>query len=131
MFYEEARNGMFVITLFEARGLRNVDPLGHQRPYVNVSYGKLNSKRTKFVEGSPTEPYFSEEAVCLAADPGNWMEDAVIDILDQDIGASKPIGSVKKNLLPYMNYSLPLKEGVPETLNAGGNSEVVVKVCQA
>jgi hypothetical protein len=30
---------MFAITLFEARGLRNVDPMARQDPYVQISLG--------------------------------------------------------------------------------------------
>jgi hypothetical protein len=128
VFFEEARTGMFVITLYEARGLRNVDPLGHQRPYVNCILGKTNNKRSKFIEGSPVEPYFAEEELYLWSDKDNWMEDLVVQMLDEDIGLAKPIGEAAKSLLPYMNYALPLKDGVVETLPVGGNGELVLKV---
>jgi hypothetical protein len=129
IIFEEARAGMFVVTLYEARGLRNVDPLGHQRPYLNLTLGKANSKRSKSVENNPTEPYFAEEEICLWMDKDTWTQDLQMDLLDEDIGAGKPIGKISKCLLPYMNYSLPLKDAAVETLSVGDRGELVVKVC--
>lgn len=128
IFFEEARTGMFVIKLFEARGLRNVDPLGQQRPYVLATYGNDVSKRSKCVDNSPVEPYFAEEELCVWSDKRNWMEDLRLDILDEDIGMAKTIGGISKSLLPYMNYSTPLAEAVLETSSLGGAGELVYKV---
>lgn len=119
---------MFVITLFEARGLRNIDPLGQQRPYILATYGNDTSKRSKFVENSPVEPYFAEEELCIWSDKTNWMEDLRLEVLDEDIGMAKPIGGISKSLLPYMNYSTPLSEAVLETSSIGGSGELVYKV---
>ena len=119
---------MFVVTLFEARGLRNVDPLGQQRPYVLLTYGNDGSKRSKYVESSPVEPYFAEEELYIWSDTKNWTEDLRIDLLDEDIGMSKPIGGLSKSLLSYMNFTVPLSESVLETLSLGGAGELALKV---
>lgn len=37
--FEEARIGLISFTLYEAVGLRNVDPMGQQDPYVQIAIG--------------------------------------------------------------------------------------------
>jgi hypothetical protein len=48
--FEEARVGLVVITVYEATGLRNVDPMGQQDPYVQLSIGSTYKKRTKSIK---------------------------------------------------------------------------------
>lgn len=128
IMFEEARTGMAVITLYEAKGLRNIDPLGNQRPYVSLSLGKGASRRSKAVEDGPTDPYFAEEELQLWSDASNWMNDLIIEILDEDIGKSKPIGTASVSLLTYMNYTIPLRDAILETLVLGGAGQLSFKV---
>ena len=66
--FEEARTGMFVVTLYEAQGLRQLDPLGQQDPYVQLSLGDRYKKRGKSVKGGGVEPYFTEEQILMWVD---------------------------------------------------------------
>lgn len=101
--YEEARSGMFIFTLFEARGLRKVDPMGKQDPFVQFSLGEKYNKKSKTVKDSSTDPYFGEEDVLIWTDGENWINDLRVDILDDELGVDKPIGFTQFCLLPYMN----------------------------
>ena len=94
---------MFVVTLYEAKGLRQIDPLGQQDPYVQLSLGSRYKKRSKTIKGGGTEPYFSEEDVLMWADKENWVNDLRIDLFDEHIGDEKVIGFTHFSLLPYMN----------------------------
>ena len=87
--YEEARSGMFIFTLFEARGLRKVDPMGKQDPYVQFSIGEKYNKKSKTVKDSSTDPYFGEEDVLIWTDGENWINDLRVDILDDELGVDK------------------------------------------
>lgn len=100
--FEEARSGMAQITLFEAHGLRNIDPLGRQDPYVQFSLGKHYKKRTKSVKNGGSDPFFEEEEVLLWLDQENWINDLQVDILDEDTKEEKVIASTHFSLLPYM-----------------------------
>jgi len=101
--YEEARMGMFVVTLYEAKGLRQIDPLGQQDPYVQLSLGSRYKKRSKTIKDGGTDPYFSEEDVLIWVDKENWVNDLRIDLYDEHIGDEKVIGFTHFSLLPYMN----------------------------
>jgi hypothetical protein len=103
--FEEARSGLAQITLFEASGLRNIDPMGQQDPYVHFSLGKSYKKRSKSVKGGGTEPFFNEEDILLWLDQDNWVEDLHVQLLDEDAKEEKPIGSTHFSLLPYMKNS--------------------------
>eukprot|EP01039_Chlorochromonas_danica_P000161 gene162-170_t len=103
--FEEARSGMAQITLFEAHGLRNIDPLGRQDPYVQFSLGKYYKKRTKSVKDGGSDPFFDEEEVLLWLDQENWINDLQVDILDEDTKEEKVIASTHFSLLPYMKVS--------------------------
>ena len=103
--FEEARSGLFQITLFEARGLRNIDPMGQQNPYVQFQLGEGYSKRSRTIKNGGTKPYFSEEAVLLWVNQDNWINDLKVDIFDDDMGQDKPIGSTHFSLLGYMNQT--------------------------
>lgn len=94
---------MFAITLFEARGLRNVDPLAKQDPYVQLSLGPNYSKRSSVIKNGGVQPYFAEEELLIFTDQSNWVHDLDVSILDEAIGMEKPIGSTHICLLPYMN----------------------------
>ena len=48
--FEEARVGLMQFTLFEARSLRAIDPMGHQDPYVQLMLGETYVKRSKFIK---------------------------------------------------------------------------------
>ena len=48
--FEEARVGLMQFTLFEARNLRAIDPMGHQDPYVQLMLGETYVKRSKFIK---------------------------------------------------------------------------------
>lgn len=100
--FEEARSGMFQITLFEGRDLRNIDPMGHQDPFVQFSLGKHYKKRSKAVKGGGTSPYFTEEDILLWVDQENWVNDLAVEVLDEDAKEEKPIGVTHFSLLPYM-----------------------------
>jgi len=101
--FEEARTGMFVVMLYEARGLRQIDPLGQQDPYVQLSLGSRYKKKSKVIEGGGVEPYFAEEEVLMWVDKENWVNDLRIDLYDQHIGDEKVIGFTHFSLLPYMD----------------------------
>lgn len=101
--FEEARTGIVQLTFFEARGLRNVDPMGQQNPYVEASIGDYYKKRCKTVEKGGTSPYFAEEELLMWIDQQNWVNDLKISILDEALGEDKPIGLTHFCALPYMN----------------------------
>jgi Ca2+-dependent lipid-binding protein len=63
---------MFSITLFEARGLRNVDPMARQDPYVQIALGATYVKKSSVVRDGGTQPYFAEEELLVFADSTNW-----------------------------------------------------------
>lgn len=65
--FEEARSGLALLTFYEAHGLRSIDPLGQQDPFVQCSLGPKGSyvKRTKSVKGGGTDPYFDEDSIAL------------------------------------------------------------------
>ena len=100
--FEEARSGMFAITLFEAHGLRNVDPMGSQSPFVQLSLGPSYSKKSQVIKAGGTDPYFTEEEILMWVDQENWVHDLRVDVLDELMGQEKPIGSTHFSLLPYM-----------------------------
>jgi len=101
--FEEARTGLFVITLYEAKGIRSVDPMGQQDPYVQLSLGKRYKKKSKVIKGGGTDPYFTEENILLWADKDNWVNDLRVELFDEQIGEEKVIGLTHFCLLPYMN----------------------------
>ncbi len=100
--FEEARSGLAQITLYEAKGLRSIDPMGRQDPFVQLSLGKHYKKRSKSVKGGGVSPYFNEEDVLLWLDQENWVDDLEVSLLDEDAKEDKPIGSTHFSLLPYM-----------------------------
>ncbi len=104
--FEEARSGLAQITIFEASGLRNIDPMGQQDPYVQFSLGKNYKKRTKSVKGGGIDPFFNEEDILLWLDQDNWVEDLQVQVLDEDAKEEKPIGSTHFSLLPYMKNTV-------------------------
>lgn len=101
--FEEARPGIFELTLYEARGLRNIDPMGQQVPYVNFALGKNYKKRSKSVKDNPLNPYFTEEQIMLWVDATNWAQNLLVSLLDEALGEDRPIAYTNLNLLPYMN----------------------------
>lgn len=105
MVFEEARSGLAQITVYEASGLRNIDPMGQQDPYVQFSLGKLYKKRTKSIKGGGINPSFQEEDVLLWLDQDNWIDDLMVEVLDEDAKEEKPIGSTHFSLLPYMKMT--------------------------
>ena len=100
--YEEARPGMFELTLYEARSLRNVDPMGKQHPYVKFKLGKTYHKRSKTIKDGGVAPYFGEEKVLIWADRESWVDDLQVLVLDEDMGEDKPIGQTHFSFLAYM-----------------------------
>lgn len=100
--FEEARSGLAQITLYEAVGLRNIDPLGQQDPYVQFSLGRHYKKRTKSIKGGGINPYFDGEEILLWLDQDNWVNDLKVEVLDEDAKDERPIGTTHFSLLPYM-----------------------------
>ena len=101
--FEEARTGLFQITLYEGRGLRNVDPMGQLNPYVQLNLGDFYKKRSKQLETGGPNPFFNEEEVLIWADQLNWIHDLRVNVLDEGFGEEKPVGNTHFSLLPYMN----------------------------
>lgn len=93
---------MFVFTIYEARKLRNVDPMGQQNPYVQLSVGDYK-KRSKTIKGGGKEPYFQEEDVVMWIDQEIWANDLMVKICDEEVGPDNPIGFTQLCLLPYMD----------------------------
>ena len=93
---------MMQVTLYEASNLRNIDPMGQQDPYVQLSIGRTYRKRSKTIRGGGTAPYFEEEDILLWMDQDNWVDNLKVDVLDADAKEDKPIGSTEFSLLPYM-----------------------------
>lgn len=113
--FEEARSGMFAITLYEARGLRNVDPMAKQDPYVQFSLGPNYIKKSAVIRNGGNAPYFAEEEILMFADQTNWVNNLEIAVLDEAIGLEKPIGTTHLCLLPYMN--IKTEDAVDETFD--------------
>lgn len=103
--FEEARSGLAQLTFYEAKNLRSIDPMGQQDPFIQVSLGKHYKKRTPSVKNGGTNPYFNEEEVWMWLDSDNWVEDLMIEVLDEDAKEDKPIGSTHFSLLPYMKMT--------------------------
>jgi Ca2+-binding EF-hand superfamily protein len=101
--FEEARPGIFSFKLYSATGLRNVDPLGQQNPYVKFKLGPQYIKKSKATKNGGVAPYFAEEEVLMWADRESWKDDLQVTVLDEDLGDDKPIGGTHFCLLPYMN----------------------------
>eukprot|EP00595_Chromulina_sp_UTEXLB2642_P003459 CAMPEP_0196763708 /NCGR_PEP_ID=MMETSP1095-20130614/4580_1 /TAXON_ID=96789 ORGANISM="Chromulina nebulosa, Strain UTEXLB2642" /NCGR_SAMPLE_ID=MMETSP1095 /ASSEMBLY_ACC=CAM_ASM_000446 /LENGTH=1006 /DNA_ID=CAMNT_0042117473 /DNA_START=155 /DNA_END=3176 /DNA_ORIENTATION=- len=101
--FEEARSGMFVITLYEARDLRIVDPINRQDPYVEIQLSKNYIKQSKVIKNGKSNPYFNNEEIILWVDQNNWINDLYMYVLDNEYGHDKPIGFTHFCLLPYMN----------------------------
>lgn len=93
---------MMQITLFEASGLRNIDPMGQQDPYVQFSLGPHYKKKSKIIKNGGINPYFQEEEVLLWLDQDNWINNLKVEVLDVDAKEEKPIGFTDFSLLPYM-----------------------------
>ena len=98
--FEEARPGIFSFKLYDAKSLRNVDPMGQQHPYIKFKLGPQYQKRSKTIKNSGISPYFAEEEVLMWADRESWKDDLQIMILDEDLGNDKPIGMTSMCLLP-------------------------------
>jgi Ca2+-dependent lipid-binding protein len=92
--FEETRVGLVVITVYEATGLRNVDPMGQQDPYVQLSLGSTYKKRTRSIKNGGSRPYFAEEEVIMWLDNESWVNNLQIDMFDEDMGPNKPIGTI-------------------------------------
>lgn len=103
IMFQEARTGIFQVTLFDAQNLRNIDPMGKQNPYVQLSLGDFYKKKSKTIQNGGTEPYFEEEDILMWADQLNWHYPLAVNVLDQLVGIDKPIGQTEISLLPYMN----------------------------
>jgi Ca2+-binding EF-hand superfamily protein len=100
--FEEAKPGIFHLTLYEAVGLRNIDPMGNQSPCIQFTLGDQYKKRSKTITSGGVAPYFAEESILLWADHDNWVNNLKVDIIDESIGEEFPIGSTNFSLLPYM-----------------------------
>ena len=94
---------MLVFKLFEGSGLRVVDPLGQQDPYVEIKLDGEYVKRSKVVEGGGKDPYFEEEELAMWVDGNTWMKDVVVTVCDQSLGNSNAIGYTEFSMLPYMD----------------------------
>jgi len=95
------------VTLYEVSGIRNIDPMGQQDPYVQFSLGNSYKKRSKTIKNGGTNPYFEEEILLLWIDQDNWVNNLKVQVLDDDAKEEKPIGETNFSLLPYM-------KGVPD-----------------
>lgn len=104
--FEEARAGLFVFTLYEAKRLRNVDPMGQQHPYVQMALGDYK-KKSRVVEKGGRDPYFAEEDIIMWVDTESWVNDLDVMLCDQEVGEDNPIAYTDLCLLPYMDI-LPM-----------------------
>lgn len=66
--FEEARNGLFQFTLYEAYDLRIVDPTSRQDPFVQLALGASYVKKSKTVRKGGANPYFGEEEILMWID---------------------------------------------------------------
>jgi len=103
--FEEASSGIMEVTLYEATGLRNIDPMGQQDPYVQFSLGPHYKKRSKTIKKGGINPYFEEETLLLWVDQENWIHNLKVMVLDDDAKEEKPIGETSFSLLSYMKGS--------------------------
>jgi hypothetical protein len=101
--FEEARSGIMAMTLYSARGLRNVDPLSKQSPFAQLALSEHYKKKSSICKDGGTQPSFGEQEILMFVDKVNWINDLTLTLLDEDIGDEKPIGYTKICLLPYMN----------------------------
>ena len=95
-----------MFTLYEAKRLRNVDPMGQQHPYVQLALGDYK-KKSKVIEKGGRDPYFAEEDVIMWVDTESWVHDLDVLLLDQEVGEENPIAFTDLCLLPYMDI-LPM-----------------------
>lgn len=133
--FEEARIGIFLFTLYEARSLRNVNPMGKQNPFVQLSIANY-IKKSKAIKDNSRDPYFAEEQLLMWVDKDNWVHDVKVALLDEEIQGENPIGLTNMCLLPYMN--MRASDAKDETFDLfhmpkGGNieqaqGELVMKV---
>jgi hypothetical protein len=139
--FEETRVGLVVVTVYEATGLRNVDPMGQQDPYVQLSLGSTYKKRTRSIKNGGSRPYFAEEEVMMWLDNESWVNNLQIEMFDEDMGLNKPIGGTSLSLLPYCDIKLMGKEEVftlyhkvetnPNDRSASGDKaegEIIMKI---
>ncbi|CAM9149349.1 unnamed protein product, partial [Ectocarpus fasciculatus] len=112
--FEEARIGIFLFTLYEARSLRNVNPMGKQNPFVQLAISNY-IKKSKAISDNPRDPYFSEEEILMWVDRENWVHDVKLAVLDEEIQGDNPIGLTNMCLLPYMN--MRAKDAKDETFD--------------
>jgi C2 domain len=103
--------GLMQFTLFEARGLRSIDPMGQQDPYVQIALGKNYIKRSKSIKKGGTQPYYAEEEMLVWVDSKNWVDPMQISMFDEEIGPSKLIGGTTLSVLKYCN---PAMQGLQE-----------------
>lgn len=100
--YEEARPGIFVFTLYDAKKLRNVDPMGQQNPYVEFSLGNY-VKKSDVVKKGGKDPYFAEKEVIMWVNKEIWVNNLKLKICDQELGPDNAIAYTEFCLLSYMD----------------------------
>eukprot|EP00752_Nemacystus_decipiens_P004626 g4222.t1 len=103
--FEPALLGMFVLTLFEGRGLGDNDPASRPNPYVVASLGEMYQKRSRAAKGGGSAPVFRQEEIVLWIDKENWTNDLQLQIRSEDIGTDSELGSAKISVLPAMGIS--------------------------
>ena len=103
--FEEAKVGMAVFTLYEAKNLGTSEmKLGGNvlSPYMSISMGDAYHKRSQTQVNGGQDPYFGEEQILMWIDEENWTKPAALTCWHEDIGDHDVIGKHELSLLPYM-----------------------------
>lgn len=130
--FEPAMVGMAVFTLYEGRGLKNMETIGKQDPYVKLKLGDKLEKKSKTCKDGGQNPYFKEEQILVWVDRTSWVHNVQLHVFDEDVGNDDLIGQCDFSLLPYMTtHPDEAKEQLYELTNPNHNKshgELLMKV---
>lgn len=102
LVFQPARIGMALFTLYEGRHLKNMNTVGKQDPYVQFGLGDKSVRSSTKVDAGP-DPSFGEEQISLWVGKGEWTDDLVVRVFDEDVGTDDLIGQCSFSLLSYMS----------------------------
>eukprot|EP00903_Cladosiphon_okamuranus_P006779 g6608.t1 len=105
IYFEPALLGMFVLTLYEGKGIGENDPASRPNPYVVATLGEMYQKRSRAAKGGGSAPVFRQEEIVLWIDKENWTNDLHLEVRSEDIGTDAELGSARISVLQAMGTS--------------------------